>query len=73
MIFENKLKKNVLGDPMIEIDGILIEKVSQIKYLGVIVIFKNLNKKLGFLRRQGIKMDEASRTLYYKSLVQPHQ
>jgi Reverse transcriptase (RNA-dependent DNA polymerase) len=84
MIFENKSKKNTTNDPIIEIDGILIEKVNQIKYLGIIVdeklnfnknseiIVKKLNKKLGFLRRQGSKMDEASRILYYKSLVQPH-
>jgi len=77
-------KKNTISDPKIEIDGILIEKVSEIKYLGIIVderlnfnknsenIVKKLNKKLGFLRRQGSKMDEASRILYYKSLVQPH-
>jgi hypothetical protein len=84
MVYTNKTNKNNLCDPKIEIDGILIEKVSQIKYLGVILdeklnlnknsenIVKKLNKKLGFLRRQGSKMDEPSRILYYKSLVQPH-
>lgn len=84
MIFENKSNKNAVKEAVIKIDNILIEKVSQIKYLGVMLdhklnfnanaenVVKKLNKKLGFLRRQGSKMDEISRTLFYKSLVQPH-
>ena len=83
MIF-NKSKKNTNVDASIVIDDVTIEKVNQIKYLGVIVdenlsfnlnsenVVKKLNKKLGFIRRQGNKMDESSRVLYYKSLVQPH-
>ena len=31
-----------------------------------------MNKKLGFLRRNAYKMNESTRILYYKSLVQPH-
>ena len=35
-------------------------------------VLKKLNKKLGFLKRIGYKMNEFSRILYYKSLIQPH-
>ena len=84
VVFDNKPKKNKKGVVEIKIDNISIERVDQIKYLGIIVdeklsfnknsenVEKKLNKKLGFLRRQGCRMDEMSRILYYKSLVQPH-
>lgn len=84
MIFNNKSKRNTIDKAEIKIDNVSIEEVSEIKYLGIILddklnlnknaenLEKKLNKKLGFLRRQGSKMDEMSRILYYKSLVQPH-
>jgi hypothetical protein len=84
IIFSNRQKKNLVKNVDIVIDDTIIENVDQIKYLGVIVdekldfsknselVIKKLNKKLGFIRRQGFKMNEASRVLYYKSIVQPH-
>jgi Reverse transcriptase (RNA-dependent DNA polymerase) len=84
MIFDNKPRSKNKKDIDIIIDGVKIQKVTQVKYLGVILdenlnfnangdyVVKKLNKKLGFLRRQGGKMNEFCRTLYYKSLVQPH-
>ena len=80
MIFNSKGNYNA----HLYIDNNEIERVEELKYLGVIVddklkfnkngehVLKKLNKKLGFLRRNGFKMNEFSRTLYYKSLVQPH-
>jgi len=61
-----------------------IEKVNSTKYLGVYLdsklkfndhgnyIIKKMNKKLGLFRRTYRKLNEESRALYYKSLIQPH-
>ena len=66
MIF-NKSKKNMNDDMNIVIDDVAIEKVNQIKYLGVIVdenlsfnlnsenVVKKKKKKLGFIRRKDLK------------------
>jgi hypothetical protein len=80
LIFNSKYVK----DTQLMIDNVEIERVNEIKYLGVLLddklkfnkngelVMKKLNKKLGFLRRNGYKMNKDSRVLYYKSLVQPH-
>jgi hypothetical protein len=61
-----------------------LEKVSEIKYLGVKIdsklnfnnhadeVIVKLNKKLGFLRRNQFKMNFRSKMIFYKSLVLPH-
>lgn len=82
MIVHNK-GASCLFTKSIEIHGQKLQRVSEIKYLGVyldenlswsahhINVCKKLNKKFFVLKRCGDKLNCASRILYYNSLVKP--
>lgn len=72
------------NDIDVKIDNVIIERVSEIKYLGVQlddklkfnkyadIIIKKLNKKLGLFRRINGKLNDSCKLIFYKSLVQAH-
>ncbi len=73
-------KREIPEDIEVKIGGNLIEKVSEIKYLGVIIDDKlnflrhleYIKKKLAMLKKIGSKLDAITKTTLYKSLVAPH-
>lgn len=68
----------------VEIDGSIIEKIDEMKYLGVIVdkklifrpntdfIAKKISKKIAMLRRLKNRLDQDTRLLLFNSIIAPH-
>jgi hypothetical protein len=68
----------------VKIGGVEIERVPELKYLGVIIdeklsfsahlkyIKKKLNVKLAMFRKMSFKLDFSTKVLLYKSLIGPH-
>lgn len=83
MIFNNG-KNSDLTNVCVVMDGNEIERVREIKYLGVILddrlkmkshvdyISKKAAKKIGFLARINKKLPIQQRILIYKSIIAPH-
>ncbi len=82
MVISNK---RIINDNIeIKIGGNIIERVSEIKYLGVIIddklnflkhlqyVKKKLFAKLAMFRKIGSKLDAVTKVTLYKSLVAPH-
>jgi hypothetical protein len=77
-------KKNIQCTEQIKINNISIERVTQIKYLGVIIdeclnfkehvsyICKKVNKKVSLLWRIGRYVDGCTRCQIYKTVISPH-
>ncbi len=84
IVFGNKSNLTVKPDLNLTIGGKPIERVSSMKYLGVIldehltfdehiqyILFKS-SKKLGILRRSKEYLNNSTRKLLYQSLILPH-
>ena len=77
-------KRQVNENVRIAADGIEIEKVQLIKYLGIMIddklnlkkntelVLKKMAKKTGFLMRNRKKVDTEAKLMLYKSIVAPH-
>lgn len=75
---------NVSGVSDVVIDGCTIEKVTTMKYLGVIIddkldfnanteyVEKKLSKKISFLGRNRNKMNRDTKSLFYNTVISPH-
>lgn len=85
MVIGKKYKLNdIIDNNIIKINNETIEKVSEIKYLGVILdeqlrfksnvdyIVKKISKKTNFLRRISKDVSVFTRLTIYKSIVAPH-
>lgn len=77
-------RENVPQDWSLALDGVQLEKVAQIKYLGVIIDEKlnfkentryakmKIAKKVYFLQRIRRRVDKESKLTLYKTLIVPH-
>lgn len=83
----NKTKFMVIGsnrECILKMDGIEIEKVDTMKYLGVVIdeklnfkenieyLRKKMTKKVSFMMRMKKRFDQDTKLLLYKTLVMPH-
>lgn len=78
------IKKNIQSTEDVKINSISVERVMQIKYLGIIIdeylnfkehvkyICKKINKKVNLLWRVGKCIDGCTRCRIYKTIITPH-
>ena len=71
-------------ESMIEVSGVPIEEVNEMKYLGVVLdrtmslkehvnyIVKKVGKKIGYLKRVGKYLTAYTRATVYRTIVSPH-
>lgn len=76
-------KSNTLEEPNVTIENVLIEKVSVMKYLGILIdeklkfnehmnfLVKKMASKVSFLSRNKKKFSFETRVLLYEALIQP--
>lgn len=84
MLLTSKYNNNIDPDTTVKIDDCHIERVSEYKYLGVIIdqnltfsnhanyILKKISKKIYFFRRISKNLSTWTKLLIYKTIILPH-